>query len=154
MKDSDDVEPEALRAMVQRVLRGGNTLPPPPVTDLREATVDELARALQDEIRRGLVDSVDPASRDARVSLGEGSEILSAAWRAIATIRDLVERRPHGAVRFEVPVSPRGLPGAQVPSVAGEPTHDAPGVHPGVDPRPGRPPPVVHPLAETDAPAH
>jgi DNA-binding response OmpR family regulator len=134
----DDVEAEALRAMVQRVLRGGNTLPPPPVTDLREATVDELARALQDEIRRGLVDSVDPASRDARVSLGEGSEILSAAWRAIATIRDLVERRSHGAVRFEVPVSPRGLPGAEVLSVGVDATDDATWVQPGEDPLPGR----------------
>ncbi|MEZ4392532.1 MAG: response regulator [Polyangiales bacterium] len=134
----DDCEADAIQALIVRVLRGGNSIAPAPLSDLRDATVGELAQALQDEIRRGLVDALDPSGRDARVSLGEGSEVLAAAWRAISSIRDLVEHRSNGAIRFEVPVSPRGLSGAEVLSVGVDATDEAAWTQPGEDPLPGR----------------
>lgn len=135
---ADDVEPAAMQGLIQRVLRGASGPAGARSTDLRDATVDDLARALYDEIRRGIVDSVDPSQRDARVSLGEGSEVLAAAWRAITTIRDLVERRSNGAIRFEIPVAPEGFEGAELLSVGAEPTDESVWALPGEDPLPGR----------------
>ena len=71
-------------------------------------------RALQEELRRGIVGAATPRSRGERIPLGEGSDVLAATWGAITRIRDVVERRSQGAVRFDLPAAPRGLPGAQV----------------------------------------
>ena len=109
-----DASAEVLRARIQRALRGSASLPPASAHELGDLTLDELIRALQDELRRGLVGAALPTSRAARVPLGAGDEVLAATWDAIARIRSVVERRSGGTVRFELPITPRGLQGAEV----------------------------------------
>ncbi|MDO9020148.1 MAG: response regulator [Myxococcales bacterium] len=133
-----DASAEALRGRIHRALRGSATLPPPTAHELGELTLDELIRALQDELRRGLGGAALPASRGARVALGAGNEVLAATWEAIARIRTVVERRSGGTVRFELPIAPRGLPGAEV-FAPGTTADGTPGAdEPADDPLPGR----------------
>ncbi len=109
-----DVSVEVIRECIRRALRGSASQPPATSHDLGDLTLDELIRALQDELRRGLVGAALPTSRAARVPLGAGDEVLAATWDAIARIRSVVERRSGGTVRFDLPIAPRGLPGAEV----------------------------------------
>ncbi|MBI5513931.1 MAG: response regulator [Deltaproteobacteria bacterium] len=122
------------RSALERVLASSaSTLP----NDLGDLTLEELTRALQDELRRGLTGSVSPRQRAQRVAFGHGSDVLAATWEAIARIREVVERRAHGAVRFEHPSAPRGLPGTQVFALSDEVLAEG-GGYPGEDPLPGR----------------
>lgn len=129
---------QGLWDVLDRVLSGANPLIPVSSTDFGEVTLDELTRALQDELRRGIVGAASPRARGARIALGQGNEVLAATWEAIARIREVVERRSNGSVRFELPTAPRGLPGTQVLV----PGHDEPSVDTSVvageDPLPGR----------------
>ena len=125
-----DASAEVLRGRIHRALRGSASQPPATAHELGELTLDELIRALQEELRRGLGGAAIPTSRSARVALGAGDEVLAATWEAIARIRSVVERRSGGTVRFELPITPRGLHGAEVFSPgavaesAGEPSDD------------------------------
>ncbi len=67
---------------------------------LGEPTLEQLGERLADEVRAALVDSVDGAGRVVRVPLGEGTEVMSAIWGAIARVREVVVARTGGAVRF------------------------------------------------------
>jgi DNA-binding response OmpR family regulator len=125
-----DASAEVLRGRIHRALRGSASMPPATAHELGELTLDELIRALQEELRRGLGGAAIPTSRGARVALGAGDEVLAATWEAIARIRSVVERRSGGTVRFELPITPRGLHGAEVfapgavAESAGEPSDD------------------------------
>ncbi len=90
---------EALRSVVEEVVdqREGRTVR----IALGEPTVEQLGERLADELRRALVDSVDPKTRGARVSLGEGTEVMAALWGAIARVREVVTARTGGSVRFQ-----------------------------------------------------
>lgn len=132
-----DADTSALRGRIHRALRGSPSLPPATTHELGELTLDELIRALQEEIRRGLVGAALPTSRKERVSLGSGDEVLAVTWEAIARIRSVVEKRSGGTVRFELPIAPRGLPGAEVfaPGTTADGTSSE---EPADDPLPGR----------------
>ncbi|HEY2510905.1 MAG TPA: response regulator [Polyangiaceae bacterium] len=67
---------------------------------LGEPTLEQLGERLADEVRRALVEGVDGAGRGVRVPLGEGTEVMSALWGAIARVREVVVARTGGAVRF------------------------------------------------------
>ncbi len=67
---------------------------------LGEPTLEQLGERLADEVRKALVDSVDAAGRATRVPLGEGTEVMSAVWGAIARVREVIVARTGGAVRF------------------------------------------------------
>jgi CheY-like chemotaxis protein len=67
---------------------------------LGEPTLEQLGDRLADEVRRALVDGADGAARSCLVPLGEGAEVMSAMWGAIARVRELVTARTNGAVRF------------------------------------------------------
>ena len=67
---------------------------------LGEPTLEQLGDRLADEVRRALVDGADSAARSCLVPLGEGAEVMSAMWGAIARVRELVTARTNGAVRF------------------------------------------------------
>ena len=66
---------------------------------LGEPTIEQLGERLADEVRRAIVESAG-AQRSARVPLGEGTEVMSALWGAIARVREVVTARTGGAVRF------------------------------------------------------
>lgn len=102
----------AIARAVETLLRP--SMPPPSFGDL---TLEELTKALQDEIRRGLMGAAGPAAGNARVPLGQGTEVLAATWEAIARVREVVARRTHGRVRFEMPSAPLGMGGAHVLAV-------------------------------------
>ncbi|MCB9636319.1 MAG: response regulator [Sandaracinus sp.] len=71
-----------------------------PTSDvLGEATVEEVADRLSREIRRGLVEAA-ATGRDERIELGDGSELLAAAWATIARVRAELADRSHGKLRF------------------------------------------------------
>ena len=91
---------EALRSIVEEVVdqREGRTVR----VALGEPTVEQLGERLADELRRALVDAVDPKTRGARVSLGEGTEVMAALWGAISRVREVVTARTGGAVRFHL----------------------------------------------------
>ncbi|MBK6529051.1 MAG: response regulator [Deltaproteobacteria bacterium] len=132
-----DASAEVLRARIHRALHGSASLPPATAHELGELTLDELIRALQEELRRGLGGAALPASRGARVALGAGNEVLAATWEAIARIRSVVERRSGGTVRFDLPITPRGLHGAEV-FAPGALSESASAGEPSEDPLPGR----------------
>jgi CheY-like chemotaxis protein len=64
-----------------------------------EASLEELAQHVSEEIRRGLVEAAE-TGRDQRVPLGEGAEVLAAAWAAVARMRAFVSQQTAGKVRF------------------------------------------------------
>jgi CheY-like chemotaxis protein len=113
------VEPDKLRGAVERAAQGAaaNSIPPQSFGDV---TLEELTKALQEEIRRGILGAAGPRAGNARISLGQGSEVLAATWEAIARVRDVVEKRTAGKVRFELPGSPLGFAGAHVLSIGAE----------------------------------
>jgi CheY-like chemotaxis protein len=67
--------------------------------DFGELTATELADRLAAELRRGLADAAE-TGRDVKIPIGDGAEILAAAWSAIARVRAHVAERTRGAVRF------------------------------------------------------
>ena len=67
---------------------------------LGEPTLEQLGERLAEEVRRAIVGSVDAAGRVVRVPLGEGTEVMSAMWGAIARVREVVVARTGGAVKF------------------------------------------------------
>src|SRR5690606_27926086 len=83
-----------------------------------ELTVEKLATRVASELEEGLKGTVDPATVERLVNLGDGSEVLAAVWGAIARIREVVTVRSGGHVRFD----PRGPEGAihVAPWVTGE----------------------------------
>lgn len=132
---ADSVDGAALWDSLERIV-GGAANPIAGAHEFGDVTLDELARVLQDEIRRGIVAAASPRARGARIPLGGGNEVLAAAWEAIARIREVVERRSQGAVRFELPAAPRGLPGTSVVTPGEEGAQAA--ETDGDDPLPGR----------------
>lgn len=79
---------------------------------LGEPTLEELGDRLAAELREAIVGRADPAARNKRISLGEGTEVLGALWGAIARVREVVTARTDGHVRFSagpdgaMPVAP------------------------------------------------
>jgi CheY-like chemotaxis protein len=92
------ITPEALRAACDEAVeqRHEVTLR----VTLGEPTLEQLGERLADEVRKAIVGSVDRAGRDVRVPLGEGTEVMSAMWGAIARVREVVVARTGGAVKF------------------------------------------------------
>ena len=87
----------AIRRLVDRLAvreRSG-----PSAELLGDATVEEVADRIAREIRRGLVEAA-ASGRDERIELGDGSELLAAAWATIARVRTELADRSHGKVRF------------------------------------------------------
>ncbi len=101
---ADGTDGSALWDSLERIV-GGPATAVAGAHDFGDVTLDELAKVLQDEIRRGIVSAATPRARGARIPLGGGNEVLVAAWEAIARIREVVERRSQGAVRFELPAA-------------------------------------------------
>jgi CheY-like chemotaxis protein len=85
-------------------------------------TLDELAERVAREVKRGLVDCVTQG-RAQRISLGDGADVLAAAYGAIAELRAAVVRDSGGRVAFE-PRGRNGVP-ALVTAVPGRLTSGA-----------------------------
>jgi len=66
---------------------------------LGDVTVEEVAARLSREIQRGLVEAA-AAGKDVKVALGDGSDLLAAAWSTIARARSQLAERSGGQVRF------------------------------------------------------
>lgn len=66
---------------------------------LGEMNVSEVSDRIAYEIRRGLVDSVE-AGRLLKIPMGDGAEVLAAAWAAVARVRQQLVHRSGGRVRF------------------------------------------------------
>ncbi len=62
-------------------------------------TLREIADCVAEEIRHGIWDAAE-TGREERISLGEGAEVLAAAWGAIARVRSLVSQQSQGRVQF------------------------------------------------------
>jgi DNA-binding response OmpR family regulator len=77
-----------------------------------EVTLDGLGARLADELHRGLCDVAEDRLRKKRVDLGEGGEVLTVMWEAIARIRELVTAQSKGAVRFQPSAIVDALPQA------------------------------------------
>ncbi len=111
------VSPSTLRATVLDVF-GRSASKPEALRGFGELTVEKLATRVASELEEGLRGTVDPATVERLVNLGDGSEVLAAVWGAIARIREVVTVRSGGNVRFD----PRGPEGAihVAPWVTGE----------------------------------
>jgi DNA-binding response OmpR family regulator len=72
--------------------------------------VPGLAERIADEFKRGLVDALAAGSPNLRVPLGEGNDVLSAVWGAVARVRELVTVRSNGGIRFEQSGPEGGVP--------------------------------------------
>jgi CheY-like chemotaxis protein len=84
----------AVGAMLQGPEKHGSAL-----DGLSEATVDEVVDRVTQEIRHGLSESLQ-SGRERKIPLGEGHEILAAAWSAIGRIRAHLSNRSAGGIRF------------------------------------------------------
>jgi CheY-like chemotaxis protein len=95
--------------LYERLLRCTGRLPGPPFG--REAigsgTVDEIARGVAEEIRRGIADSLR-VGRAEHIELEDRSELLAAAWSAVARIRQHLAESAAGRVRFDDAPYPDG----------------------------------------------
>ena len=102
------VPPAALRAACLEVSpnRGSG------FTRLGELTLDGLGTRLTDELQRGLCDAADHRVRRKLVDLGDGAEVLTVLWEAIARIRELVTSKSRGTVRFSPTGPVEALPKA------------------------------------------
>ena len=79
---------------------------------MKSGTVDEIARGVAEEIRRGISESLR-LGRGERIELSERSELLAAAWSAVARIRAHLAGAAAGRVRFDeapYPGAPAALP--------------------------------------------
>jgi DNA-binding response OmpR family regulator len=94
------VSPDVLRRTLTE-LRDHNSPALHAREPLGELNVNELCDRISVEMRRGLVEAVDPASRGSSVGFGDGTDIMSAVWGAVARVRELVTLRSDGNVRFE-----------------------------------------------------
>lgn len=77
--------------------------PPRPVVVSKitgEPTLAELGERIAEEFRSAIVEGAASQSRGERIPLGEGTEVASAVWSAIARVREIVMARTGGAVRF------------------------------------------------------
>lgn len=89
------------------------------VPPLGELSVAELADVLAEEVRRRLVDALTPDARAQRLDFGAGAEVFGPMWGALARVREAVEARSHGALRFQDPVTRTPIavvPGLDAPS--------------------------------------
>lgn len=71
-----------------------------PFPTFGDATLEEVAERLGHEVRYGLVKTATHGNT-LRVPLGDGSEVLSVTWAAIARIRAELSERSGGRIRFE-----------------------------------------------------
>ena len=71
-----------------------------------ETSMDGLGLRLAAELQRGLCDAVDDRARRRLIDYGNGAEILTTLWEAVARIRELVTSESAGAVRFSEESSP------------------------------------------------
>src|SRR5262249_46037370 len=69
-------------------------------TALGQPTLEELGARRDKALCRARVDRVPPQARDARIELGEGTEVMGALWGTIARVREIVTARSGGAVQF------------------------------------------------------
>lgn len=107
------VDTQRLKQAIERASQGilQPSVPPPA---FGEVTLEELTRTLQEEIRRGILGAAGSRFGHTKVPLGEGSEVLAATWEAIARVREVIEKKSRGRVRFELPAVPLGPSGAHV----------------------------------------
>jgi DNA-binding response OmpR family regulator len=100
---------ETLRSACEKALearRGASTTR----VMLGEPTLTELGERLATELREAIIARVDPAARDTKIQLGEGSEIIGALWGAIARVREVVTAKSEGQIRFFGPGPEGALP--------------------------------------------
>jgi hypothetical protein len=76
-----------------------------PTSETRTATLEELAEWFSQALRRGLARTVRQEDRDASVPIGDGTDLMVAAWVVVGHIQEIVSARSGGAVRF-VPLAP------------------------------------------------
>lgn len=93
-----------------------------------EATLDEVCARVSQEIRRGLIEAAE-SGRELKVQLGEGAEVMAAAWAAVARVRALFHERSAGRVRFSDRPAP-GAPGLLTVSSTSEQLADLAGESP------------------------
>ena len=91
------VDPQALIRTIARAI--GATGSTAGIQALGDLTLEQIAERIGREIRDGLAGSVESGS-EVSVPLGDGSEVLAAAWSAIARVRAHVAARSGGRVRF------------------------------------------------------
>src|SRR5690606_8564593 len=72
-----------------------------------EHTIDEVATRIAEEVKRGLTDSAD-RGRDLKLPLGDGAEVLAAAWSAIGRVRAHLAQRSGGRLHFRDDRAPGG----------------------------------------------
>lgn len=78
-------------------VREGRTMKLP----LSEPTLAELGERMADELRNAIVFAVDEASRAQKVPIGDDAEVFGTLWGAISRVREVIEARTAGAVRFD-----------------------------------------------------
>ncbi|MFO0660736.1 MAG: response regulator [Polyangiaceae bacterium] len=87
-------------AMYSACVEEGASLARKSAKPIGEVTIEELQLRLIESIQLGLCDAVQSQERGVKVALGDGREITSALWLALARIREEVTTRSQGAVRF------------------------------------------------------
>lgn len=93
----DRSELDRLPRRIDRIVGGMEMGPTGDVVG--DATLEEVADRLAQEIHRGIVEAA-AAGRDMKVALGDGSELLAAAWATIARVRAELAERSGGQIRF------------------------------------------------------
>ncbi|MEM9194305.1 MAG: response regulator, partial [Myxococcota bacterium] len=86
--------------LIRAIRKVTGTLPEEQLFDeFGELTLSELADRLATEIKRGIADSAE-RGRDTKIAMGDGVELLAAAWSTIARVRAHVAQRSGGKVRY------------------------------------------------------
>jgi DNA-binding response OmpR family regulator len=72
---------------------------------LGEPTIEQLAERLAEEVRRGLCDALPEEERAARVSMGDGSDVLGVVKAAILRVQEVLAARSGGKVEYSPAVA-------------------------------------------------
>lgn len=107
LADGRVLRPFRADQLVRTIGRATGTLVEPvEPRSVGDLTLDQLAERVASELRRGLVDTVTQG-RGARISFGDGADVLAAAYGALAELRAAVVRESEGRIAYE----PRGRNG-------------------------------------------
>ncbi len=94
---SKPIDDHQLRRLVDRLT--GGTSEGVSFDALGDLTADEIADRVAREVRRGIVESI-ALGQSLKVPIGDGTEVLGAAWAAIARLRAHIADRSGGRVVF------------------------------------------------------
>jgi CheY-like chemotaxis protein len=92
----------------------------------RESTIDDIAAQIAEEIRRGIAESLRTGNHE-RGQVGDGSQLMAAAWSALGRVRSHLADQSRGKIRVKDEESSSS---SLLPAASGTEASSTPSIHP------------------------